>query len=181
MLSLIKKIPITSPKKDKKYALMAIALNNCSELLRLDATENTEDIYLKLEDLFSLETTPNRIETFDNSHMMGQATVGAMVVWQEGWLKSDYRHYNLEAKDEYGQMREVLRRRIESFLKNQAPDLWILDGGSTLLKLAHDLIASHGVNLEAIAISKEKIDAKSHRAKGSAHDILHFRQNGNIC
>ncbi|PHR72038.1 MAG: excinuclease ABC subunit C [Arcobacter sp.] len=173
-----KKIPIISPKKDKKHALMTIALNNCSELLRLEATKSSEDIYLKLEDLFSLETTPNRIETFDNSHMMGQATVGAMVVWEEGWVKGDYRHYNLEAKDEYAQMREVLLRRIDSFEKNPAPDLWILDGGSTLLKLAHDLINSHGVNLEAIAISKEKVDAKSNRSKGSANDILHYIKNG---
>ena len=173
-----KKILLTTPKKDKKLKLIEIALNNCSELLRLDANTNSSTIYKEIQKLFSLSCEPFRIEAYDNSHMMGQATVGAMIVWNNGLEKKDYRHYNLEAKDEYAQMKEVLLRRIDSFEKNQAPDLWVIDGGSTLLKLAHLLIDSHGVNLDVIAISKEKIDAKSHRAKGSAHDILHYRING---
>ena len=173
-----KKILLTTPKKDKKLKLIEIALNNCSELLRLDANTNSSTIYAEIQKLFSLSCEPFRIEAYDNSHMMGQATVGAMIVWNNGLEKKDYRHYNLEAKDEYAQMKEVLLRRIDSFEKNQAPDLWVIDGGSTLLKLAHLLIDSHGVNLDVIAISKEKIDAKSHRAKGSAHDILHYRING---
>ncbi|MFA6789699.1 MAG: excinuclease ABC subunit C, partial [Arcobacteraceae bacterium] len=57
------------------------------------------------------------------------------------------------------------------------PDLWILDGGSTLLKLAYDIIQSVGVNLDIIAIAKEKVDAKAHRAKGAAKDILHYKSN----
>ena len=173
-----KKILLTSPKKDKKLKLIEIALNNCSELLRLDENTNSSTIYKEIQKLFSLSCEPFRIVAYDNSHMMGQATVGAMIVWINGLEKKDYRHYNLEAKDEYAQMKEVLLRRIDSFEKNQAPDLWVIDGGSTLLKLAHLLIDSHGVNLDVIAISKEKIDAKSHRAKGSAHDILHYRING---
>ncbi|MCJ8327555.1 MAG: excinuclease ABC subunit UvrC [Campylobacterales bacterium] len=173
-----KKILLTTPKKDKKLKLIEIALNNCSELLRLDENTNSSTIYKEIQKLFSLSCEPFRIEAYDNSHMMGQATVGAMIVWNNGLEKKDYRHYNLEAKDEYAQMKEVLLRRIDSFEKNQAPDLWVIDGGSTLLKLAHLLIDSHGVNLDVIAISKEKIDAKSHRAKGSAHDILHYRING---
>ena len=173
-----KKILLTTPKKDKKLKLIEIALNNCSELLRLDENTNSSTIYKEIQKLFSLSCEPFRIEAYDNSHMMGQATVGAMIVWNNGLEKKDYRHYNLEAKDEYAQMKEVLLRRIDSFEKNQAPDLWVIDGGSSLLKLAHLLIDSHGVNLDVIAISKEKIDAKSHRAKGSAHDILHYRING---
>ncbi len=49
--------------------------------------------------------------------MMGQATVAAMVTWEEKFVKTDFRHYNLEAKDEYAQMRETLIRRVESFEK----------------------------------------------------------------
>ena len=104
------------------------------------------------------------------------ATVGAMIVHDNGCFdKKSYRTYHLEAKDEYAQMRETLSRRVESFSKNSPPDLWIIDGGATLLKLAIDILESNGVFIDAIAISKEKIDAKSHRAKGKADDIIHTK------
>jgi excinuclease ABC subunit C len=176
------KIKISNPKKDKKKNLIQIALNNCDELLRIDSSRNQNTIYEELKNLFSLQIIPSRIESYDNSHMMGQATVGAMVVWNDeinGFDKKDFRHYNLESKDEYSQMREMLLRRVDSFEKNPAPDLWVIDGGSTLLKLAYDIINSTGVNLDIIAIAKEKVDAKAHRAKGAAKDIVHYKdKNG---
>ncbi|AXH11718.1 excinuclease ABC subunit UvrC [Halarcobacter bivalviorum] len=171
-------IKIINPKKDKKKALINIALNNCDELLRIESSKNQTTIYDELKELFNLQTLPYLIESFDNSHMMGQATVGAMVVWNEelnAFDKKQFRHYNLEAKDEYSQMREMLIRRVESFEKNPAPDLWIIDGGETLLKLAYDIVQSVGVNLDIIAIAKEKVDAKAHRAKGAAKDIVHYK------
>ena len=173
-----KKIKLINPKIDKKKNLVQVALNNCDELLRIDSSRNQNTIYKELQKLFNLQILPLRVESFDNSHMMGQATVGAMVVWNEeinAFDKKDFRHYNLESKDEYSQMREMLMRRVDSFEKNPAPDLWILDGGSTLLKLAYDIINSTGVNLDIIAIAKEKVDAKAHRAKGAAKDIVHYK------
>ena len=177
-----KKIKLINPKKDKKREIINIALNNCDELLRIENSKNQTSIYEELKELFNLQTLPYLIESFDNSHMMGQATVGAMIVWNENlnsFDKKAFRHYNLESKDEYSQMREMLIRRVESFEKNPAPDLWIIDGGETLLKLAYDIAQSVGVNLDIIAIAKEKIDAKAHRAKGSAKDIIHYKtENG---
>ncbi|PUE66574.1 excinuclease ABC subunit UvrC [Arcobacter caeni] len=173
-----KKIKIINPKKDKKKDIVQIALSNCDELLRIDSSKNQTSIYEELKDLFTLQTLPYRVESYDNSHMMGQATVGAMVVWSEelnAFDKKSFRHYNLESKDEYSQMREMLIRRVESFEKNPAPDLWIIDGGETLLKLAYDIVLSVGVNLDIIAVAKEKIDAKAHRAKGAAKDIIHYK------
>ncbi len=70
-------------------------------------------------------------------------------------------------------MREVLGRRIANFGFESPPDLWVLDGGATLLKLAISLLRDAGVNLDVIAISKEKLDAKANRAKGSARDIVY--------
>jgi len=101
-----------------------------------------------------------------------------MVVWSEGkWLKQGYRRYELNAKDEYGQMKEMLTRRIESFSKNPAPHLWILDGGETLRRLAVKLLEGSNIHLNVIAIAKEKIDAKAHRAKGSAKDIIYTKNS----
>jgi excinuclease ABC subunit C len=110
--------------------------------------------------------------------MSGMATVGAMIVYENSEFdKKSYRTYHLEAKDEYSQMREVLTRRINSFSKSAVPDLWVLDGGATLLKLALDLLDSNGVSLDVIAISKEKIDQKAHRAKGKAQDIIYTKND----
>ena len=175
-----KKVKIVNPKIDKKAAIVKIALNNCDELLRLESIKDENSIYDEIKELFSLNCTPSIIETFDNSHMMGQATVGGMVVWnkeKENFDKKSYRHNNLESLDEYSQMKEMLYRRVESFEKNSPPDLWVIDGGTTLLNLAYEIIASIGVNLDIIAISKQKVDAKAYRAKGNAKDIVHFRQN----
>ncbi|MDX4059993.1 excinuclease ABC subunit UvrC [Aliarcobacter skirrowii] len=178
-----KKIKIVNPKIDKKATIVKIALNNCDELLRLESIKQQNSIYSEIKELFSLKNSPNIIESFDNSHLMGQARVGAMVVWNsqvESFDKKSYRHYNLESLDEYSQMRELLLRRVESFDKNSPPDLWLIDGGSTLLNLAFEIVSSIGVNLDIIAISKQKVDAKAYRAKGNAKDILHFIQNKEI-
>lgn len=168
-----KKVSFIQPKQGVKKKLLNLALQNCTELLKLDK-DNTNHINFELKELFNLYKTPYRFECFDNSHMMGQATVGAMVVWDDNkFLKDDYRLYNLDATDEYGQMREVLMRRVARFDENPPPDMWVIDGGLTLLKLANDICQSVGVSLDMVAISKEKVDAKAYRAKGSAKDILY--------
>ncbi|MDM5271227.1 excinuclease ABC subunit UvrC [Sulfurovum sp. zt1-1] len=166
------RIEIITPQRGPKKKLIELALQNCDELLRKPKEKNI--IEQKVADLLDLSTIPYRIETFDNSHMMGAATVGGMVVWDEGiWDKSSYRRYELHAKDEYGQMKELLSRRIEKFAEEPAPDLWILDGGQANLNLAKKLLHEAGVNLDVIAIAKEKLDAKAHRAKGSSKDLLY--------
>ena len=170
-----KKVEILTPQRGSKSKLIALALQNCEELLR--KTQSDTIIEQRIADLFDLSSIPYRIETFDNSHMMGVATVGGMVVWHEGkWDKSSYRRYELHAKDEYGQMKEMLSRRIEKFSTQPAPDLWILDGGQANLNLALSLLHEAKVNLDVIAIAKEKLDAKAHRAKGAAKDMLYTSQ-----
>ena len=167
-----KKVEILTPIRGPKAKLISLALQNCEELLRKQ--ESNTIIEQKIADLFDLGSIPYRIETFDNSHLMGAATVGGMVVWDEGtWDKSSYRRYALHAHDEYGQMKEMLSRRIDKFQESPAPDLWILDGGQANLNLAKGLLKEAQVNLDVIAIAKEKLDAKAHRAKGAAKDILY--------
>ena len=98
-----------------------------------------------------------------------------MIVWESGkFNKVNYRHYHLEGKDEYSQMRELLTRRAKSFEKNPPPELWLIDGGAAQLKIAKEIIDSTGANIDILAIAKEKIDAKAHRAKGKAKDTIYF-------
>ena len=170
-----KKIEILTPQRGAKAKLISLALQNCEELLR--KTQSDTIMEQKIADLFDLSVIPYRIETFDNSHLMGVATVGGMVVWNEDkWDKNAYRRYTLHERDEYGQMKEMLSRRIESFKELPAPDLWILDGGQANLNLAKSLLKEAHVNLDVIAIAKEKLDAKAHRAKGAAKDMIYTSQ-----
>ncbi len=170
-----KKIEILTPQRGPKAKLIALALQNCEELLR--KTQNDTIIEQQIADLFDLTVIPYRVETFDNSHLMGAATVGGMVVWNENsWDKNAYRRYTLHERDEYGQMKEMLSRRIENFKEEPPPDLWILDGGHANLNLAKTLLKDAYINLDVIAIAKEKLDAKAHRAKGAAKDIIYSAQ-----
>ncbi|MEA1920542.1 MAG: excinuclease ABC subunit UvrC [Campylobacterota bacterium] len=169
-----KKAHLLVPMRGEKKRLIDLAIINADELLKKEKSSDFELLAHSVYELFELEELPLRVEVFDNSHISGQAPVGAMITCKDNsFEKSAYRLYHLEAKDEYAQMRETLTRRIESFEKNPPPNLWIIDGGSTLLKLAKELLHSSGVHLDVIGISKEKIDAKSHRAKGKANDIIH--------
>ncbi|WP_331775677.1 excinuclease ABC subunit UvrC [Sulfurospirillum sp. 1612] len=169
-----KKIKITTPKRGEKTKLIAISQKNAHYLLGLE--KKKKDPAKEIQELFDLKRTPYRIEVFDNSHMGGVATVGGMIVWEGKFDKSSYRKYNLNETSEYAQMRELLTRRIQDFKSNPMPDLWLLDGGMTLLKLAMSLLEDHHIMLEVLAISKEKHDAKSNRSKGRAKDILHCSQ-----
>jgi excinuclease ABC subunit C len=167
-----KKIEILTPQRGPKSKLITLAIQNCKELLRTQQSDTV--IEQKIADLLNLTVIPYRIETFDNSHLMGVATVGGMVVWDEAkWDKSSYRRYTLHERDEYGQMKEMLSRRIADFKTNPAPDLWILDGGQANLNLAKQLLQKENINLDIIAIAKEKLDAKAHRAKGAAKDLIY--------
>ena len=169
-----KKAALTVPQRGTKKRLTDLARTNARQLLEHPGATRRDPMPEALRQLCNLERLPERVETFDNSHIAGQAPVGAMVAFEAGAFdKKGYRHYHLESRDEYAQMRETLTRRIEGFETNPPPDLWVIDGGATLLQLAQDLLESNGTNLDVIAISKEKIDAKAHRAKGGALDLIH--------
>jgi len=173
-----KKVSITLPQKGKKSDIIKLASKNCMELLKVDKTLYNKEIYSDIKELFNLYKMSYRFEAFDNSHIMGQATVGAMVVWDnDKFIKEDYRLYNLDAKDEYAQMKEMLTRRVERFEQNPPPDVWIIDGGKTLVNLAYDILNSVGVCIDVIGIAKEKIDKKANRSKGGAKDILYTKDD----
>jgi excinuclease ABC subunit C len=168
---------IQNAKIGDKKALCNLALKNAKELLLFNKNETKITLFESLQNLLELDNAPFTIETFDNSHLMGEASVGAMTTCKSGkFVKQNYRHYHLHAKDEYSQMRELLSERAKRFDKEAAPDLWLIDGGETLRNLAEDILQSVGANVDVVAIAKEKIDAKAHRAKGSANDIIYAKK-----
>ena len=89
------------------------------------------------------------------------------------FIKANYRHMHLNGQSDYEQMKELLSARASRFNKLSAPDLWLIDGGQALFDLAKKIIQESGANVDVLAIAKEKIDAKSKRAKGGALDKIH--------
>ncbi len=168
-----RKITISNPKRGDKLKLINIAKQNAKESLSQYLNKNSNSILEEIKELFDLKKTPYRIEIFDNSHISGDSAVGCMVTYEEKFIKSSYRVFNLTSPDEYGQMKELLTRRIKNFKKDSPPDLWVLDGGSTLLKLASTLLKQSNQQIDLLAIAKEKKDAKAIRAKGKANDIIY--------
>ena len=171
-------VNIVVPSRGAKAKLVQLAQKNAIELLNQSSKKEQTNISIKLQELCSLEREPRRIEVFDNSHNLGQASVGGMIVFDNNKFdKSSYRRYSLDSHDEYSQMKETLTRRIMRFDEISPPDLWVIDGGATLLKLANELLLSSGTYIDTVAISKEKIDAKSNRSKGSARDIIYTKDD----
>ncbi|ANV97545.1 excinuclease ABC subunit C [Helicobacter enhydrae] len=165
------KIDIVFPQKGIKAQLLQLAKENAQEQLKIQDEESP--IKEALKDLCELTALPHKIEVFDTSHHNGAHNVGAMIVYEDGrFLKSAYRHYMLEGSDESSQMREMLTRRAKDFERSSPPDLWLLDGGVAQIHIAQEVLESAGVHIDIVAIAKEKLDAKAHRAKGRAKDIL---------
>ena len=169
-----KKISIKVPKIGNKKRLVEIAEKNIDEIIRV-SNKQIDNICISIKELFELDILLNRFEVIDNSQLMGENPVGAVIVYENNkFIKEDYRLYNLHSTSEYEQMKEILTRRVQSFEKNPPPDMIVIDGGETLLKLAYDIINSSGANVELVAIAKEKINSKAHRAKGKAKDLLYY-------
>jgi excinuclease ABC subunit C len=99
-----------------------------------------------LVEILHLENAPERIECFDISHTMGEATRASCVVFgREGAIKDEYRRYNIkdiEPGDDYAAMRQVLERRYSKRVQapEQLPDLILIDGGKGQLGIALEVL-----------------------------------------
>src|ERR1051326_224604 len=118
------KVEIVPPRRGEKKELVAHALANAREALarKLAETSSQQRLLAGLAETFGLPRPPRRIEVFDNSHIQGTNAVGAMIVaGPEGFRKNQYRKFNIRTAelapgDDYGMMREVLRRRFRRLL-----------------------------------------------------------------
>ena len=114
------KVEIRTPRRGEKRAIVEQAALNAREALgrKLAETQSQAKIFAAVQKVFDLAELPKRIEVYDNSHIMGTNMVGGMVVaGPEGFEKNSYRKFNIkdeeiEPGDDYGMMREVMRRRF---------------------------------------------------------------------
>ena len=165
-----RKVELAVPLRGEKAELVENAARNAREsLARRMAEGATQNRLLQgLADAFDLEAPPQRIEIYDNAHIQGSDAVGGMVVaGPEGFVKSQYRKFNIRSEagansDDFGMMREVLSRRFDRLLKEDPerktdtwPDLLLIDGGAGQVSAVAEILAGMGVDdIPVVGVAK---------------------------
>ena len=147
------KAPVAAPRFENERAWMGMAENNAglALLARQQVSARGEQRLDALRDALALGDPPKRIECFDISHTLGEATVASCVVWDgAGMKKSEYRRYNITGitpGDDYAAMRQALTRRYEKVAAGEGarPDLILIDGGKGQLGVAHEVLTELGL------------------------------------
>ncbi|SHO64498.1 Excinuclease ABC subunit C [Pseudoxanthobacter soli DSM 19599] len=169
-----RRVEVAVPQRGAKHDLVDHALTNAREALgrRLAETSSQGRLIEGLAEVFGLEKPPRRIEVYDNSHIMGTGAVGAMIVaGPEGFVKKEYRKFNIRSKeitpgDDFGMMREVMTRRFSRLVREAGPrpeesedgaveaasdavgpwpDLVLVDGGAGQLAAARAILEELGI------------------------------------
>jgi excinuclease ABC subunit C len=165
-----RKTTIDKPQRGEKRQLVDHAFTNAREALGRKMAESSAQTKLLAGvcEAFGLEGSPERIEVYDNSHIMGTNAVGGMIVaGPDGFQKSQYRKFNIKSTeltpgDDYGMMKEVLRRRFARLVKEEEagepairPDLVLIDGGAGQLAAAQEVMADLGVDdIAVVGVAK---------------------------
>jgi excinuclease ABC subunit C len=165
-----RKVEIAMPLRGEKAELVAGAARNARESLARKMSETaTQARLLKgVAEAFDMAQTPRRIEVYDNSHIQGAHAVGGMVVaGPEGFIKSQYRKFNIKGEDlvpgdDFGMMKEVLGRRFKRLLKEDPerksdswPDLLLIDGGAGQVSAVAEIMREYGVeDIAMVGVAK---------------------------
>ena len=171
------RVVIESPSRGKGRRALDFAERNAGAALKAHLAIKAGEAKLleAFAEEFDLETVPERIEVYDNSHISGTNMVGGMIVsGPEGFEKGQYRKFNIKESaeaDDFGMMREVLERRFKRLLDQEekeehgqeqgsAPTIWpdvvMIDGGIGQFNAAQEVLEDIGVydRLTLIAIAK---------------------------
>ncbi|MDO9440710.1 MAG: excinuclease ABC subunit UvrC [Beijerinckiaceae bacterium] len=181
-----RKVEVLTPQRGERCELVAHAAKNARETIgrRLAETSAQQKLLEALAAGFGIQRKLRRVEVYDNSHIMGTNAVGGMIVaGPQGFMKSHYRTFNIKSEeitpgDDYGMMREVLRRRFARLVKDEGaaapaeptssekqaaadndafpsrPDLILIDGGRGQFDAARQILAElavEGVEVASIA------------------------------
>ncbi|HEY0103237.1 MAG TPA: excinuclease ABC subunit UvrC [Brevundimonas sp.] len=163
-------VSIERPMRGDRKSLVDHALTNAREALGRKMAEGSAQgkILDEVCEAFGLDVRPERIEVYDNAHIQGTNAVGGMIVaTPEGFQKSQYRKFNIRGEDltpgdDYGMMREVMRRRFSRLVKDEdageevvRPDLLLIDGGAGQLAEVLAVLADLGLDdITAVGVAK---------------------------
>jgi len=164
-----KEIMVKLAKTHNEKILSKLAEKNAKESLtqKILETESNSKLIDGLSDKFLLRFNIDLIEVYDNSHIQGSDSVGALIAFgKEGFLKKRYRKFNIKSEsvkgDDYGMMKEVLKRRFSKALKEEKntltlPGLILIDGGKGQYSISREVLNDLGLHqLPIIAIAKGK-------------------------
>ncbi len=164
------RVGVRAPQRGPNRKLVDQAARNAREALDRRQAESTTQgrLLIELADLFGLDGAPQRIEVYDNSHIMGSNALGAMIVaGPDGFLKNQYRKFNMTDSsitpgDDFAMMKAMLSRRFARLDREDPdrsagdwPDLVLIDGGKGQLTSVNEALAELGVdNVCIIGVSK---------------------------
>ncbi|MCX5617539.1 excinuclease ABC subunit UvrC [Bombella sp. TMW 2.2543] len=161
------KVQLLQPQRGEKKAVLDHAVLNAREALerRLAETAGQAVLLKKVAELFDLPAPPKRIEVYDNSHLMGQAPYGAMIVGgPEGFVKRAYRKFSIRGPvapgDDFGMMKEVMSRRFAQLSEADVgsenwPDLLLIDGGKGQVRVVREMLVEQGLSsIPVVGIAK---------------------------
>ncbi|MCF4964790.1 excinuclease ABC subunit UvrC [Streptococcus sp. GS001] len=167
---------VLKPQRGEKKQLVNLAIKNARVSLEQKfnllekSMEKTQGAIENLGKLLQIPT-PVRIESFDNSNIMGTSPVSAMVVFINGKpSKKDYRKYKIKTvvgPDDYASMREVIRRRYSRVMRDglTPPDLIVIDGGQGQVNIAKQVIQDElGLDIPIAGLQKND--------KHQTHELL---------
>ncbi|HYG49151.1 MAG TPA: excinuclease ABC subunit UvrC [Allosphingosinicella sp.] len=165
-----RKVVLRVPKRGDHVRMIRQASRNAEEELdrHLAETSTQAKTMRALTELLELSEPPERIEVYDNSHVMGTNAVGAMIVaGPEGFRKNAYRKFNIKRPetvpgDDFAMMREVLGRRFARLEKEDPdrsrgewPDLLLIDGGKGQLSAVLETLECAGIHdVPVVGVSK---------------------------
>ena len=168
-----KAVAIEISKKGNKGKIIKLAERNAKESLirKIYESDSNKNLFESICNKFSLKMDISLIEVYDNSHISGSNSVGALITYgPDGFIKKRYRKFNIKTKgignDDYGMMKEVLTRRFSKAIKEapgslSLPDLIIIDGGKGQYSVARNTLDDFGLyDLPIIAIAKGKFRNK---------------------
>ena len=161
-----RKVVIHAPQRGDNRRLLELAHKNAEEeAIRLTTkAEKLNGTLRMLQTLLGLEKLPERMESYDISHIAGTDIVASMIVFEHGKpKKSDYRHFrleNMDDQDDYAAMRQVLHRRFAHYLAQdkgfaEKPDCLLIDGGIAHAHAVVEELAEMGVSIPTFGMVKD--------------------------
>lgn len=182
-------VKVFQPKKGQKKELVDLAEKNAEAALKekFDLIDRDEAKTIKaVENLGKALniSTPHVIEAFDNSNIQGVDPVSAMVSFIDGKPnRKGYRKYKVQTvvgPDDYGSMREVIRRRYLRLLKENLalPDLIVIDGGKGQISAAQSVIEDElGLSIPVCGLAKDDKHRTSQLLKGDPAEVIPLKRD----
>tara|TARA_B100000963_G_scaffold341905_1_gene342140 strand:+ start:406 stop:2241 length:1836 start_codon:yes stop_codon:yes gene_type:complete len=162
-----KQIIIKQAKSKNEINILKLAEKNAKQALtqKLIQSDTNNNLIESLSSKFKINDNIDLIEVYDNSHIQGTDSVGALICFgREGFIKKRYRKFNIKndkaRNDDYGMMKEVLYRRFSKAVKEKSgslslPELVIIDGGKGQYSVSREVLNNLGLHeLPILAVAK---------------------------